>query len=75
MKDYKKDPELYKKAYEFNKVYVNLINNIIDAVSGQPDQLTKGITVMYDLKYKALELLNTELEDGDCAGPTFEYVD
>lgn len=75
MKDYKKDPELYKKAYDFNKVYVNLINNIIDAVSGQPDQLTKGITVMYDLKYKALELLNTELEDGDCAGPTFEYVD
>jgi hypothetical protein len=75
MKDYEHNPELLQKAIEFNKVYVQLLNGINDAVSGEPDLLIKGITVMYDLKYKALELLNIPLENGECAGPTFEYVE
>lgn len=75
MKDYEGNPELLQKAIEFNKVYVALLNGINDAVSGDPDLLIKGITVMYELKYKALELLNIPLGNGECAGPTFEYVD
>lgn len=75
MKDYEKNPELLEKAKDFNKVYVQLLNGINDAVSGEPDLLIKGITVMYELKYKALELLNIPLENGECAGPTFEYVE
>ncbi|PKB18297.1 ferritin-like protein [Flavobacterium sp. 5] len=75
MKDYEHNPELMSKAIEFNKVYVQLLNGINDAVSGEPDLLIKGITVMYDLKYKALELLNIPLGNGECAGPTFEYVE
>jgi hypothetical protein len=75
MKDYKDNPELLQKAIDFNKVYVTLLNNINDAVSGNPDLLIKGIAVMYDLKYKALELLNIPLANGECAGPTFEYVE
>lgn len=75
MKDYEHNPELLEKAKDFNKVYVQLLNGINDAVSGEPDLLIKGITVMYELKYKALELLNIPLENGECAGPTFEYVE
>jgi rubrerythrin len=75
MKDYEGNPELLQKAIDFNKVYVALLNGINDAVSGDPDLLIKGITVMYELKYKALELLNIPLGNGECAGPTFEYVD
>lgn len=74
MKDYENDPALMEKAIDFNKTYVMLLNNINDAVSGEPDLLIKGITIMYDLKYKALELLNMPLANGECAGPTFEYV-
>jgi hypothetical protein len=74
MKDYKDDPALFEKAVDFNKTYVTLLNNINDAVSGDPGLLIKGIAVMYDLKYKALELLNIPLGNGECAGPTFEYV-
>ncbi|MDR6763760.1 rubrerythrin [Flavobacterium sp. 2755] len=74
MKDYEKNPELLEKAKDFNRVYVQLLNGINDAVSGEPELLIKGITVMYELKYKALELLNIPLENGECAGPTFEYV-
>jgi hypothetical protein len=75
MKDYEDDPALMEKAIDFNKTYVMLLNNINDAVSGEPELLIKGITVMYDLKYKALELLNMPLGNGECAGPTFEYVE
>lgn len=74
MADYKNNPELLQKAIDFNKTYVALLNGINDAVSGDPDMLIKGITVMYDLKYKAVELMNVPLDNGEYAGPTFEYV-
>lgn len=72
IKDYD-NPQLKEKARDFNRTYVTLLNNINDAVSGNPDLLIKGITVMYDLKYKAIELMNIPLGNGECAGPTFEY--
>jgi hypothetical protein len=72
--DYKNHPEMHAKAVDFNKTYVQLVSNICDAVSGEPGQLIKGINLMYDLKYKALQLLNMPLPNGQCAGPTFEYV-
>lgn len=75
MKDYENNPPLLEKAKGFNRTYVQLLNNINRAVSGNPELLIEGITVMYDLKYKALELLNIPLGNGECAGPTFEYVD
>lgn len=75
MKDYKKNPELYNKAYEFNKTYMALLDNIHHACNGQPDLLMKGVVLMYDLKYKALELLNIPTgKRNEVAGPTFEYV-
>ncbi|WP_296703456.1 ferritin-like protein [Algoriphagus sp.] len=76
MADYKDNPQLLDLAKNFNETYVTLLNNINDAVSGDPDKLVQGIALMYDLKYKALELLKIPLNDGtgECAGPTFEYV-
>ena len=76
MEDYKSNPELWQLAHSFNATYVTLLNNINDAVSGDPGKLLQGIAVMYDLKYKALELFNIPLnnKEGQCAGPTFEYV-
>lgn len=75
MNNYKNNPQLFDLASEFNKTYVALITNIRDAVSGDPSLLMKGINIMYDLKNKALELLNVPINDGECAGPTFEYVE
>ncbi len=76
MADYKNNLQLLSLAHSFNATYVTLLNNINDAVSGDPAKLLTGINVMYDLKYKALELLNIPLnnKEGQCAGPTFEYV-
>ncbi len=75
MSDYPVGSELYQKTYEFNKTYMALLNNLHDACNGQPDMLLKGVALMYDLKYKALELMKTPYEDdGLMAGPSFEYV-
>jgi hypothetical protein len=74
MKDYKDQPELYEKARSFNQTYTSLLNNIHEACNGDPGQLMKGVGLMYQLKYKALELMNIPLaDDGTMAGPTFEY--
>jgi rubrerythrin len=76
MKDYEGNPQLLELAKKFNEIYVTLLNNINDAVSGHPEKLIEGISVMYELKYKAMELLNIPLnnKEGQCAGPTFEFV-
>lgn len=76
MSDYPVGSELYEKTYNFNKTYMALLNNIHDACNGQPDMLLKGVALMYDLKYKAVELMKTPFgDDGLMAGPSFEYVD
>jgi hypothetical protein len=75
LKDYKKGTPLYNKTYEFNKTYSALLNNINEACNGKPEVLKEGIPLMYELKYKAVELMNIPLGDGYMAGPSFEYVD
>ena len=74
MKDFKKGSEIWNKTYEFNKTYMALLQNIHNACNGKPDLLNKGVAIMYDLKYKAQELLNVPIGGGYVAGPTFEYV-
>ncbi|MCO6358454.1 ferritin-like domain-containing protein [Roseivirga pacifica] len=70
-----KGTALYDKSLEFCKTYTMLLKNINDACNGEPDLLIKGITLMYDLKYKAQELMKIPLEDGiHTAGPCFELV-
>jgi hypothetical protein len=74
MADYKKGTPLYEKTYDFNKTYSALLDNIDEACNGNPAALQKGIPLMYELRYKAIELMNIPLEDGFMAGPSFEYV-
>jgi rubrerythrin len=75
MNKYKKGTEIWEKTYEFNKTYMTLLNNIHDACNGKPEMLMQGIALMYDLKYKALELMKIPVGDnGETAGPSFEYI-
>ena len=76
LSDYPKGSDLYNKTLEFNRTYMALLNNINDACNGNPDALKTGIPLMYDLKYKAVELMNIPVgNSGYTAGPSFEYVD
>ncbi len=74
MKDYPVGSPLYNKTLDFNQSYMRLLTCIHDAFNGQPDLLMKAVPLMYDLKYKALDLLNLPLGNGEMAGPSFEYV-
>lgn len=74
MKDYKKGTPIYDKMYDFNKTYSALLDNINQACNGKQEVLREGIPIMYELKYKAIELMNIPVGEGYMAGPSFEYV-
>ena len=75
MAAYPKDSEVYQKMYDFNKTYSNLLENINVGCNGKPEVLREGIVIMFDLKYKAQELMKIPGINGLGAGPSFEYVD
>lgn len=74
MKDVEKGSPLHDKMYDFNKTYSALLDNINDACNGKPEILQEGIVLMYQLKYKAVELMNIPIGEGFMAGPSFEYI-
>jgi hypothetical protein len=74
MADYKKGSPMYERMRDFNRTYMSLLQNIEHACNGKPELLMKGIHLMYDLKYKALELMNMPNGNGQMAGPSFEFV-
>ena len=75
MVDYEKGSQLWDKAYAFNRTYMALLDGIHHACNGKPELLMQAIPLMYDLKYKALELMKTPNGKGEMAGPSFEYVE
>lgn len=74
MKDYPEGSELWNKTYEFNLSYMALLFSIHNACNGNPELLMTAIPIMYDLKYKALDLMHTPIGNGKTAGPSFEYI-
>ncbi|MBR7800274.1 ferritin-like domain-containing protein [Undibacterium fentianense] len=74
MGDYEKGSEIWTKTFAFNRTYMQLLNQLHDACNGKPESLRQAIPLMYDLKYKAMELMQIPTPNGKMAGPSFEYV-
>ena len=75
LKDFGHNPELKKKALEFNKTYAALLSGIQSACKGKPQILNDAIPLMYELKYQAVGLMKIPIgKTGLTAGPTFEAV-
>ncbi|MEP0265334.1 ferritin-like protein [Dokdonia sp.] len=74
MKDYPEGSEIRKKMYDFNKTYSNLLDNLNKGCNGKPEVLREGIMIMFDMKYKALELMKIPGNNGLAVGPSFEYI-
>jgi hypothetical protein len=74
--DYPAGSELAQQAAQFNDVYSNFIAVLQRAFSGEPQALVQAVTIMYELKSKALELIKNPIPGGAGrhAGPGFEYV-
>lgn len=69
--------EVRDASEAFNRIYSRLLRQIESAFSGKPELLLPAVGTMFELKYKALELIRTPLpgHPGRNAGPTFEYVE
>jgi hypothetical protein len=65
---------LREAANAFKIVYVRLLRQIQTAFDGRPDELTRAVGTMFELKNSAIDLLRIPLPDASAnAGPTFEY--
>jgi hypothetical protein len=71
---YAEDTPIYKKMLAFNVTYMKILDGIEKACNGKPEMLMIAIHLMYDLKYKAIELMTTPNSKGQMVGPSFEYV-
>lgn len=70
----------------FNTTYTQLVDNIYaafnggnnDVEQGEPTGMRKAVTVMWDLKYKAIALMKTPSpllnHNGETVGAPFEYI-
>jgi rubrerythrin len=75
MASYPKDSEVWRKSHEFNRTYMGLLNELENALNGEPQRLMQSVVRMYDLKYQAVELMKIPFGDkGETAGPSFEYI-
>lgn len=75
MADYPPGSPLHQKTLAFNQTYMALLDSIHTATNGQPEVLNQAIPLMYDLKYKAQELMQMPTgKGGTMAGPSFEFV-
>lgn len=62
---------------DFNRCYMRLLNRLQTAFTGTPNALMAGVSDMYELKHRAIELMRlaNPLDDGKTTvGPSFEYV-
>ena len=75
MSQYDEGSEIWEKMLDFNRTYMELLNLLQDAFSGKRERLMEAVTVMYDLKYKAVALMKIPTGDGETTvGPSFEYL-
>jgi Ferritin-like len=74
--DYPAGSALAQAADEFNQLYTGFMNVLHEAFNGRPDALIEAVTLMFSLKYKAIELLKNPIPDADGqhAGPGFEFL-
>jgi hypothetical protein len=68
---------LRDEAIACNGIYARLLHQIQISLDGRPDELTRAVGTMFELKEAAVRLMRVPLPDasGLHAGPTFEYPD
>jgi hypothetical protein len=82
---FKRGSEARRKMEEFSRTYMGLLAKIQDSLNDDPQNLGQCVTGMYELKYKAVELMKIPYSMvADSAvpgapqtgtlGPSFEYV-
>jgi hypothetical protein len=70
------DPGLRRAVNDCNEVWSGLLQQLEVALTGSPGELQAAVGTMFELKYRAVDLMRTPLPDGGGkhAGPTFEFL-
>jgi hypothetical protein len=74
---YKLEPQIHRVLADFNRSYTGMLLMLHRAFNGSPHLLIEAVPLMYDLKYKAQELMRipTGDADGSTVGPSFEFAE
>jgi CDGSH-type Zn-finger protein len=59
---------------EFNLAYSDLLRDLHRAFNGEPGRLARTLPAMMQLKTMAQRLIQMPAENGETAGPSFEYM-
>jgi hypothetical protein len=70
---YEHHPEIFTKLAAFDDLYFDLLRHLDAAYNGHQDRFRAAVAQMYDLRYRAVELLRTPDPDdeGRTLGPTW----
>lgn len=73
---YRNQREIFQLMQQFNLRYTKLLDALHHGFNGSQDQLLTAVPLMYDLKYRAQELMAipSRRGDGTTVGPSFEYA-
>jgi len=72
--DYPEGSEVHLRMNAFNESYSDMLRMLERCFNGEPDLLAPSVGTMYELKTKAVELMQMPSGDGKTtAGPSFEY--
>lgn len=68
--------EVHDQAHAFNECYARLLDHLHKAFNGSPDLLVESVGEMFELKYRALDLINNPFPGDEAfrAGPTLEIA-
>lgn len=76
MSDYPEGSQIHGALLEFNRAYMALLHRLDRAFNEDAGHMQKAVGAMYDLKYRAVDLMKipSGRDDGTTVGPSFEYV-
>ncbi|HEU0124498.1 MAG TPA: ferritin-like protein [Bryobacteraceae bacterium] len=72
--DFPEGSQARNRIERFANAYATLLNSLHLTCNGHPEQLQTAIGIMYDLRVFAVALMQTDIGNGQTAGPSFEYV-
>lgn len=73
--DYAAGSAIRVKLDGFNRAYSSLLRMLQRAFNGQPRLLAQAVGAMYEIRHRAVDLMQTPSGDGaTTVGPSFEYL-
>ena len=74
MKSFAHLPQVQEKVKGFNRTYTKLLQTIERGCNGEPNLFLEATPLMREMANRAPELMQINVDNGETAGPSFEFV-